>query len=157
METDLLKTLLTEISSISHSEIPGFARIIKKAPIAEKHDELYKAWELICQKLHITSKDLYTDVLVAIKSKKLCLLSTLSQQAQKKMYNPLGELGISDKLVYALNELGYYTLCDILNKTEKWKDGNVEKIKICERIGEKLFRELNETFERLEIKKLQKV
>ena len=157
METDLLKTLLTEISSISHSEIPGFARLIKKAPIAEKHDELYKAWELICQKLHITSKDLYTDVLAAIKSKKLCLLSTLSQQAQKKMYNPLRELGISDNLVNILNELGYYTLCDILNDTEKWKDGNNTKNTICEFLGEKFSEELNETFERLEIKKLQKV
>ena len=157
MNTDPLSTLLNEIPGVSTSEIPGFARIIKKSPITEKHDELYKAWEERCHKLNVTSKDLYSDVLASIKSKKLCLLSTLSQQAQKKMYNPLGELGISDKLVYALNELGYYTLCDILNKTEKWKDGNVEKIKICERIGEKLFRELNETFERLEIKKLQKV
>ena len=157
METKFTDTLLNEIPNISYSEIPGFARFIKKAPITEKHDELYKAWEERCHKLNVTSKDLYSDVLASIKTKKLCLLSTLSQQAQKKMYNPLEELGISTKLLNALHDLSYYNLCDILNDTEKWKDGNDMKDFICESVGEKLSEELNETFERLEIKKLQKV
>jgi len=157
MEADFLKSLLAEIPGIAQNEIPGFARIIKKIPIGKLHDELHKAWEEKCRQFKVSSNSLYSDVLMSIKNSKHCLFSSASQQAQKKIFNPLEELDISVRLFNALRKLGYFNLCAILNDTNKWESGNDMKELIREDIGEKSFLELEEIFEKLEIKKLQKV